>query len=157
MPLQAGPVRIEDGFVTASLRVPYADTDKMEHVYYGKYLVYFEIGRTEWMRALGTTYREFEESGYGVPVVEAHVRYRGRIFYDDLIEVRTAATVTGRTRITFIYEIRRSGEAGTLASGYTVHAVVDMRTGKPCRVPARLKELIDRLPAPEEIPARPRG
>lgn len=151
MTLLAEPVRIEGGCVITSLRVPYADTDKMEHVYYGNYLVYFEVGRTEWMRAIGFTYREFEESGSGVPVVEAHVRYRGRIFYDDLIEVCTAAFITGRTRITFAYEIRRAGEGRVIASGCTVHAIVDMKTGKPRRIPDMLKELVERLPAAKKM------
>ncbi|MDP8208565.1 MAG: thioesterase family protein [Candidatus Electryonea clarkiae] len=146
MPIYGDDTRIEDSWVICSIRVAYADTDMMGHVYYGNYLVYFENARSEWMRKLGMTYRSFEELEYVVPVVEAHVRYKGRIFYDDLIEVRTAVRLKGSTRTEFHYSINRVGEKKILAEGRTVHCVINMKTGKPCRVPAPLKDLVEKLP-----------
>lgn len=128
--------------VVVTLRIPYADTDKMEHVYYANYLKYFEIARNEWMRVRGLTYRSFEESGYGVPVAEAHVRYRGRVFYDDLIEVDASAKQVRKTRLQFDYTVTRKGEDKVLAEGYTLHAVVDMTSGKAVRVPETLSSLL---------------
>ncbi len=140
-----GESRIEDGAVLTRIRVPYADTDQMEHVYYANYLIYFEIGRNEWMRALGMAYSQLEEMGWGVPVAEAHARYKGRVFYDDIIEVKATVTLPTPTRIRFDYEIRRPGEERVLVEGYTIHAVVDMKTAKVCRVPEVLTDLITKM------------
>ncbi|MBD3166147.1 YbgC/FadM family acyl-CoA thioesterase [bacterium] len=144
--LQQG-VRVEDGWVVVTLRVPYADTDKMEHVYYANYLVYFEIGRNEWMRAAGFTYDDFEKTGYYVPVAEAHVKYKGRVFYDDVIEVWTMTRMVKNTRIEFLYQIRRPDEEKPCVLGRTQHAVVK-DNGATVRVPESLLKLFDALPSP---------
>ncbi|GBE30767.1 acyl-CoA thioesterase YbgC [bacterium BMS3Bbin04] len=136
--------RHESPWVISQKRVPYGHTDKMGHVYYGHALLYFEMGRTEWMREGGMTYRQFEEDGLFVPVVEAYVRYRGRIFYDDLIEISTSATSVGRTRYKFFYEMRRAGEEKVLYEGNTVHGIVDSN-GRPKRVPPMFIEMLERL------------
>ena len=144
MPVQPETVTVEDKWVITSLRIPYADTDRMEHVYYANYLVYFECARTEWMREKGLTYRKFEEMGYGVPVAEAHVKYRGRIFYDDMIRVYARASIVGHTRIKFEYEILDESGQEVLAEGYSLHAVIDMKNGKVCRIPQVLIDLTEK-------------
>ncbi|PIS44167.1 MAG: acyl-CoA thioesterase, partial [Ignavibacteria bacterium CG08_land_8_20_14_0_20_37_9] len=73
----------------STIRVRYADTDKMQFVYNGKYLEYFEVGRTELLRSLGLPYSEVEEQGYQLPVVEASVKYKSPAHYDDLLEIET--------------------------------------------------------------------
>lgn len=136
--------RIEKPWVISPVRVPYGHTDQMGHVYYGHALLYYEMGRTEWMREAGLTYRKLEEMGLFAPVIEAHVRYRGRIFYDDLVEIHTAACREGRTRFRFSYRVKRAGEDAILHEGYTVHAIVDADS-RPQREAKVLFDMLDRL------------
>lgn len=135
------------------VRVRYAETDRMGVVYYANYFIWFEVGRTEWLRETGWNYREMEREGVSLPVIEAHCDYRRAARYDDDIEIRTRATVLTPVRIRFDYELwrlsRRSdnAEADTadeespLATGHTVHAAVDS-TGRPCRLPPRVREML---------------
>ena len=123
------------------LRVRYAETDRMGVVYYANYFVWFEVGRTEWLRETGGSYREMEQEGVSLPVIEAHCDYRRAARYDDEIEVRTRATRLTPVRLRFDYEVWRAGEESPAAVGHTVHAALDP-TGRPCRLPARVRELL---------------
>jgi acyl-CoA thioester hydrolase len=125
---------------TARVRVRYAETDKMGVVYYAHYLVWFEIGRTEWLRATGWTYREMESEGLGLPVIECHCQYQRGARYDDEIEIRTQARLVSSLRIAFDYQLVRVADVATIASGYTVHVTVDS-AGRPTRLPARVRSL----------------
>jgi acyl-CoA thioester hydrolase len=122
------------------LRVRYAETDRMGVVYYANYFVWFEVGRTEWLRDTGWTYRDMESDGVGLPVIEAHCEYRQPARYDDDLEIGTRATLLSPVRIRFDYEIRRAGDIEPVASGHTVHAALD-GSGRPCRLPSRVREL----------------
>jgi len=123
---------------TITLRVRYEETDQMGVVYYAKYLVWFEIARTEFFRAKGVEYRKIEdEEKIYVPVVEAHCRYRAPLRYDDEVTVTTRLTDVGATRITFEYEVKKDGETKT--TGSTKHAFVNA-TGSPIPVPARVRD-----------------
>jgi acyl-CoA thioester hydrolase len=124
-----------------TVRVRYAETDQMGVVYYANYLVWFEIGRTEWLRETGWTYREMEADGLALPVIEAHCEYRAGARYDDDLEIRTTGRLVSPVRLAFDYEIVRRADAAILAIGHTVHATVD-RGGRPVRLPARVKELL---------------
>jgi acyl-CoA thioester hydrolase len=108
-------------------------------VYYANYLVWFEVGRTEWLRETGWSYREMEHDGVSLPVIEAHCEYRQPARYDDELEVRTRATRLTPVRVRFDYDVVRGDE--TVAAGYTVHAALD-RAGRPCRLPARVSEML---------------
>jgi acyl-CoA thioester hydrolase len=123
------------------LRVRYAETDKMGVVYYANYMVWFEIGRTDWLRETGWNYREMEAEGLSLPVIEAHAEYRLGARYDDEIAVRTRASLASPVRIRFDYEIIRVADEVRLAAGHTVHATID-RAGRPVRLPARVRELL---------------
>jgi acyl-CoA thioester hydrolase len=125
---------------TSSVRVRYAETDKMGVVYYSNYLIWFEIGRTDWLRATGRTYREIEADGIQLPVIEAHCEYRQGARYDDEVEIKTRANKLSPVRIQFDYEVTRRADAAVLARGHTVHATVD-RDGRPVRMPERVKDL----------------
>lgn len=126
---------------TARVRVRYAETDRMGVVYYANYLVWFEVGRTEWLRQTGESYREMErQHGVTLPVIESHCEYRQPARYDDELEIRTRATMLSPVRIRFDYDIVRAPDE-PLASGYTVHAAVD-RSGKPCRLPTHVREML---------------
>ena len=122
------------------IRVRYAETDRMGVVYYANYLVWFEVARTEWLRESGWNYREMEEDGISLPVIEAHCEYRQPARYDDEIEVRTTASLLTPIRIRFDYEVVRAGDT-VAASGYTVHAALDP-TGRPRRLPPRVSEML---------------
>ncbi|MBA3271502.1 MAG: acyl-CoA thioesterase [Acidobacteria bacterium] len=126
---------------TSLVRVRYAETDKMGVVYYANYLVWFEIGRTDWLRETGWTYRLMEEEGFGLPVIEVHCAYQTSARYDDDVEIRTRARLVSAVRLAFDYDVVRRADGQALASGYTVHATVD-RSGRPTRLPARVKELL---------------
>ena len=125
----------------ARVRVRYAETDQMGVVYYANYLVWFEVARTDWLRAAGWTYRQLEQDGVALPVIEAHAEYRRAARYDDELEIRAAPTLLTPVRIRFDYEVWRSGDAAPLATGHTVHAAMDP-SGRPCRLPAPLQELV---------------
>lgn len=115
------------------LRVRYAEIDAQGHVNNAVYLSYFEVGRVEWLRAAGLSYRELEERGYGIVVVEVLAHYRRAAFFDDELTLRTELADLSRASMRFEYVVSRDGEL--LVTGHTRHACVDLATGKPIRVP----------------------
>ena len=126
---------------TSSVRVRYAETDKMGVVYYANYFVWFEVGRTDLLRASGWTYRDMEMEGFGLPVIEAQCTYREPAKYDDEIEVRTRGEMLSPVRVKFSYEVVRAADAATLATGTTVHVTLN-RQGRPCRLPERVRAML---------------
>lgn len=122
------------------VRVRYADTDKMGVVYYANYLVWFEIGRTDWLRHNGWSYREMEGEGVALPVIEAHCQYQQPARYDDEVAIRTRATLLSAVRVRFDYSVVRIADETTLAGGYTVHAAIGPE-GRPCRLPHRVRDM----------------
>jgi acyl-CoA thioester hydrolase len=125
---------------TSSVRVRYAETDKMGVVYYAHYLVWFEIGRTEWLRDTGWNYRAMEDEGLGLPVLEVHCEYKNSARYDDELEIRTRGRLVPPVKLAFDYQIVRRADGQTIAQGSTVHVTVD-RSGRAVRLPTRVKEL----------------
>lgn len=128
-----GPVTV---WLETRIRVRYADTDQMGIVYNGKYLEYFEVGRTELIRACGLSYREFEASGTRLPLVEAHCRYHQPAEYDDVLAVRAEVRELPRSTLRIAYEIRRESDGIMITTGYTTHAFLDVATLRPVRPPA---------------------
>jgi acyl-CoA thioester hydrolase len=126
---------------TSTVRVRYAETDKMGVVYYAHYLVWFEIGRTDWLRETGWTYRAMEAEGLALPVIECHCEYKLGARYDDEIEVRTEARLVSPVRLAFDYQLVRRADGVAIASGYTVHATIDTAR-RPTRLPARVRDLL---------------
>jgi acyl-CoA thioester hydrolase len=124
---------------TTTLRVRYADTDQMAVVYYANYFVWFEVARTDLLRTLGWTYREMEEAGVHLPVIEAQCEYRRPARYDDEIEVRTEGRLGSAVRMEFTYDVIVKSSGIVAASGRTVHAALG-RDGRPCRLPDRVRE-----------------
>lgn len=97
------------------------------------YLSYFEVGRVEWLRAAGRSYRDLEKRGFGLVVVEAFIRYKKAAYFDDELTLRAELTELGKASLHFGYTILRDGE--TLATGRTRHGCIDLASGKPCRLP----------------------
>jgi acyl-CoA thioester hydrolase len=124
----------------STLRVRYAETDKMGVVYYANYLVWFEVARADLLRSLGWTYREMEHAGVSLPVIEAHCEYHRSARYDDEIEVRTEGRMLSAVRMEFQYKVFRRDDQVLTASGRTVHAALDPN-GRPCRLPQRIREV----------------
>src|SRR5690606_38978084 len=123
------------------LRVRYAETDQMGYVYYGNYAAYYEVGRVELMRQLGTSYRQIEESGLMLPVRDFSVRYFKPALYDDLITVETRIEVLPTARIIFNYDIfNENGDL--LTNAETTLVFVNKQTNKPVPAP---KSLLDAL------------
>jgi acyl-CoA thioester hydrolase len=123
-----------------SLRVRYADTDGMGVVYYSNYLVYFEVGRTEYLRDIGYAYADLERQGVFLTVSEAHARYRAPAHYDQTITVRTWVSRLRRTRIDFSYEVVDAAGA-VLAEGSTVLGCVNAAR-RPQALPPRIVEAL---------------
>jgi acyl-CoA thioester hydrolase len=124
------------------VRVRYAETDRMGVVYYANYLVWFEVGRTEWLRQSGWSYSAMErEGGIQLPVIEAHCEYRQPARYDDEIDIDARASLLTPVRVRFDYLLTRAADAVRLAEGHTIHAAVDAQ-GRPCRLPDRVREAL---------------
>lgn len=118
------------------VRVYFADTDQMGVVYNGKYLTWFEIGRTELMREHGTDYASVETRGIALPVTEAHFRIRQPARYDQLVTIETGLAPVRTREVRFLYRIFR--DEACLVEGETCHVPVDRATGKATRVPGWL-------------------
>jgi acyl-CoA thioester hydrolase len=126
--------------VITPVRVRYADTDQMGVVYYANYLVWFEVGRTEWLRAQGSSYADIERDGFVFPVIEARCEYRMSLRYDDEVDIRTRARLVTAVRVEFHYSIVRRRDSVVAAEGFTGHAVTDT-AGRPRRLPAVIRRL----------------
>ena len=121
------------------VRVRYAETDQMGVVYHGNYAQYFEMGRVEWLRNLGVSYRDMEEDGIMLPVVSLTMKYKKPARYDDLLTVRTILKKQESVKIEFDYEILN--EAGELlTTGNSILVFVNMKTGRPTTPPQYILE-----------------
>ena len=123
------------------LRTRYAETDQMGVVYYGNYPQYLELGRVEWLRSIGFTYKAMEEEGIMMPVVSLQIQYKKPALYDELITIRTKLKELPSTKIEFDYEIlNEKGEL--LSTANTILVFVDAKTFRPVRCPEKVLKLI---------------
>jgi acyl-CoA thioester hydrolase len=108
------------------LRVRYAETDKMGVVYHSNFVIWFEVGRVELLRQLGFEYSQMEQQdNCHIPVVDLRVRYKAPAQYDDEIVIRTELKNVRSTLLHFSYEVFREGDRTLLATGETMHIIVD--------------------------------
>src|ERR1700735_1421018 len=121
---------IEQGYAEARVRVRYAETDQMGVVYHANYLVWFEIGRVEFIRQTGLDYAAMEREGAMIAVVEATARYKAPARYDDVLIVRTTLAGVRGSIVRFRYEIVRAADEVLLCEGATTHIVVDREMKK---------------------------
>jgi acyl-CoA thioester hydrolase len=126
-------------------RVRYSDTDQMGWAYYANYLRWFEIGRAEMLRFLGTSYREVEASGVLLPVLEAQCRYFTGARYDDLLVIETGVEELRKASVTFGYRVSRADDGETLATGRTRHCFLG-EDGRAVRPPEHVRLLLERSP-----------
>ena len=124
------------------IRVRYADTDQMQFVYNGKYLEYFEVGRTEMMRENGLPYNKMENEGYQLPLLEAHVKYVSHALYDDVLEIEASVPTNPVFRIHIEYKITRKNTGELITEGYTDHVFIKKDTKKPVRPPKFFSDVL---------------
>jgi acyl-CoA thioester hydrolase len=123
-------------------RVRYSETDKMGIVYYANTLIWFEIGRTEFCRARGFSYRDMEENEDAFLVVaESYCRYKAPAYYDDELLIRTHITELRRRSLRFGYEILRASDGQIIAEGETGHVITDS-SGRVRSIPETLAKLL---------------
>jgi acyl-CoA thioester hydrolase len=128
-------------FFTTPYRVIYGDLDAMKVAYYGNYLRWFEIGRTELIRHLGLPYAEIEARGYFLPVSEAYCKYAKSARYDEILLIATGLGFIRRASMRFDYRITDQ-ENELIAQGYTVHACLD-KDGRLVRLPEAVLTLLE--------------
>ena len=127
---------------TIITRVRYSETDQMGYVYHGNYASFFEMGRLEWLRNLGISYKEMEGNGIMLPVYSLNIRFVKSAFYDDVLSITTSIKKTPSVRIEFIYEIHnQNGELITTAE--TTLIFIDMKSGKPIKCPNYILEKLN--------------
>jgi len=107
----------------------------MKFVYNGKYLEYFEIGRTEMMRALGLPYKVIEDNGFLMPLIESHLEYKKSAYYDELLEIETRVENLPVARVHLNYTIRKVETLEIVVKGYTDLVFVKSDTKKITRAP----------------------
>ena len=121
------------------VRVRYAETDQMAVVYHGNYAQYFEMGRVEWLRNLGVSYKSMEDNGVMLPVVSLSMNYKKPARYDDLLTIRTIFKSQTSVRIEFDYEILNQNNQ-LLTTGNSTLVFVDMKSGRPMAPPQYIIE-----------------
>ncbi len=125
------------------VRVRYADTDKMGYLYNGNYFAYFEVGRTELMRNYGMSYRDLEDSGYILPLIDTYAKYLKPAFYDDLLTVEAILNYEKGPIIKFEYNIFRDNTI--ITNGFTTHIFVKKDTRIPVKPPKVFNDIIERM------------
>jgi acyl-CoA thioester hydrolase len=120
---------------TTTIRVRYADTDKMQFVYNGKYLEYFEVGRTEILRNVGLPYSELEKTGYQLPVMEAGLKYKNPAHYDDELNIEATIKELYTAKVHIEYKITRKEDNALIATGFTDHMFMKEDTKRPTKPP----------------------
>ena len=125
-------------------RILYRDVDSMGYLYYARYLELFELGRVDWMRLEGFRYRDMEDQlGLGLPVTQATCRYKMPLRYDDMAVIQTQVVGWSSSTISFGCEVRVKGEDSLRASGEVELGCIDLKTGRPGRIPEGLLELLE--------------
>lgn len=142
--MKAGKIEIPKTAHHCQWRVLYGDTDSGGVVYYANYLRYFEHGRTELMRERCCTYRDLEDQGFIMPVVESYLRYKASAAYDDLLTISTALVELKSVSCRFNYTISRESDKKLLVKGFTVHAVVN-RAGRLVKFPENIYERLQNI------------
>ena len=124
------------------VRVRYGETDQMGVVYHGSYVPYFEIGRVEWLRNKGVSYKDMEQNGIALPIVSIHLNYKKPAKYDDLLTIHTKLKSYSGVKIEFDCEIRNENEE-LLTTAHFILVFVDVNSGKPTTPPQYILDIIN--------------
>lgn len=117
------------------MRSRYGETDRMGYVYYGRYLEYFEVARTEMIRAYGISYRELEESGVMLPVIHSEIEYKAPILYDEEMHIKVMIFDVPSVRLQTFYEVTTPASDIVHVFGEVSLCFADSQSRKPCRAP----------------------
>ncbi len=127
------------------IRVRYGETDQMGHAYYANYLYWFEQARGAWCRDRGFTYKQLEEHGYMLPVVEAYARYKGEVKYDDWISIAITMNEIKRAAMRFDYVVTNETTGKVTTEGHTWHVMMGAER-KAITVPPEIRAWLERDP-----------
>jgi acyl-CoA thioester hydrolase len=125
-----------------AIRVRYSDVDRMGLLYHVNYLEYFENARAAWIRNFWKPYKEIEDEGTALVVIEAHLNYIKPAHYDDVLLVSIRPTDWGRSRFIVDYMITNAETSELLCTGRTAHCFID-KSGRPTRMPDELRKRLD--------------
>jgi acyl-CoA thioester hydrolase len=120
---------------THTLRSRYGETDKMGYVYYGRYLEYFEVARTEMIRGFGLSYRELEENGVMLPVIHSELEYKIPVHYDVEMEIKVMVFDIPQVRLQTFYEVSTQAQKNPHVLGEVSLCFMDSVSRRPCRAP----------------------
>ena len=123
------------------VRVRYSETDQMGVVYHGNYIPYFEIGRVEWLRNKGISYKIMEESGVALPIVSLNINYKKPARYDELLTISTTFKSQTSVKVEFECEIHNEKNE-LLTTAHFILVFVDLLTGKPIQPPQYIKDIL---------------
>ena len=123
---------------TTKLRVRYGETDQMGYMYYGNYAEFYEVARVEMLRSLGQSYKQMEESGVMMPVIELHCKYLKPALYDEEISIRVILEEMPRARMNFKYELYNEKNE-LINTGETLLVFVNMKSNRICFIPKDLE------------------
>ncbi len=126
------------------LRVRYSETDQMGHVYHGSYLPYFEIGRVEWLRDKGISYKSMEEGGIGLPIVSLTLNYKKSARYDDVLTIVTRYKSQTSVKLEFDCEIWNDKQE-LLTKAYFLLVFIDLQSGRPKQPPQYIRDLLKKV------------
>ena len=126
------------------LRVRYSETDQMKVVYHGNYLPYFEIGRVEWLRNQGISYKSLEDVGIGLPIASLQLNYKKSAIYDDELTITTKFKSYSGVKIDFECEIHNQNNE-LLTTAYFLLVFIDLNTGRPISPPQNVMDIIETL------------
>ena len=133
----------------ATVRVRYAETDQMGVVYHANYLIWFEVGRVELMRALGVEYKRMEiEDDCRIVVADVHCRYHHAAVYDEALRIRTRIAESRNRVVKFSYEVIREADGKVLANGETTHVICGSN-GRPKLLPTKYHSVFSAIVAPQ--------
>ena len=125
-----------------TVRVRYGETDQMGYVYYGYYAMYYEVARVESLRQLGVTYKEIEDNGIMMPVLENKSKYLAPARYDEVLRIVTTLRQMPGVRITFYYDFYNTDNK-LIHQAETMLAFVDKSSGRPCRPPQLMQRVLE--------------
>lgn len=129
---------------TTTVRVRYAETDRMGYCYYGNFAAYFEVARVEALRELGVTYRQLEDDGVILPVLDYQIRYFKPALYDELLRIETVIEKVDGARIHFSYQTLNEHNE-VLNKSTTTLVFVDFKTKRPMNPPTELKAILSKV------------
>ena len=128
--------------VVTEHHVNFYDTDAMAVVHHSNYIRWFEIGRVEYLRAIGITLNELMEDGFVFPITEVRAKYVSPGKFDDMVQIETTATALTKAKMAFDYRILRKSDGELMVMGHSQNVFTRQDTGKITRLPDKYYTLL---------------